>query len=262
MRRDVLIYLFALSLAGHFGVLKFFSAQTSSSAKNKSEFIQVTALDVKDLEKISARQIIELPQGPDEEPEKAKYLSERAVKAEQDQMGRPAKPAFGHSSPLVPNQSIFKKKSKNKDLDLVENLKPDISELVKYIHNDEAGCIDFLEGAVLGEITFASAYKFKYAQFFNQLKRSIAFYWNPLPALMLIPKPTSDLITRIRFTLDERGFLKKQEVIASSGYKAVDRSTLKAIQNATPVFWVPKELLDENNELSLVCEFRIVTSMP
>jgi len=252
-----LFYLFLISLAGHLAVLGSYNPIENNQSSPEPEYLEVLPLEPKDLEKVSARQIIELPPGPDQEPEQAKYLSDRAVRAEKDQMAEPGLPRAGRVSPPIPSQSLFETKSSKEKTELFKDLKPDLAEVVKFIP-EKPGCVDFLDGAVLGEITFASAYKFKYAQFFNQLKRSIAFYWNPIPALYIIPPTSGDLLTKIRFVLDEKGFLIDQEVILSSGYKAIDRAGLEAIKNATPVFGLPEELLNENRQLVLVCEFRIL----
>jgi len=252
-----LFYLFLISLAGHLAVLGSYNPIENNRSSPEPEYLEVLPLEPEDLEKISARQIIELPPGPDQEPEQAKYLSERAVRAEKEQMAEPGSPQAEKLSPPISPRSLFETKPTEKKTELIKELKPDLAEVVKFIPK-KPGCVDFLDGAVLGEITFASAYKFKYAQFFNQLKRSIAFYWNPIPALYIIPPTSGDLLTRIRFVLNEKGFLVDQEVIRSSGFKAIDRAGLEAIKNATPIFGLPEELLDQNRQLVLVCEFRIL----
>jgi len=227
--------------------------------EKQDEYIEVVPVELKDLDLNSARQVIELPPGPDQQPEFARYLSERAMKAEKETMAPPGKPIAGHSSAPVSSQNLFQKpKSQEQgEIELAEKLKPEPMGSSN-LFEDKPGSIDFLEGAASGEVTLANAYKFRYAYFFNQLKRSISFYWNPLPALHLVPDSTGDLITTIRFALDQNGLLQDLEVISSSGFQAIDRAALNAIKSATPVFSVPEDLLDQNQQLVIVCEFRLI----
>ncbi len=243
-----------------FRIYQFGTASAQTLDQKPDDYIEVVPIELKDLDQSSAHQIIELPPGPDQQPDSAKYLSERAMKADRETVAPPGKPIAGHSAAPVSSQNLFQKPpaEDSGDLTLAEKLKPEIFQ-PQGLFQDQPGSIDFLEGAASGQITLANSYKYQYAYFFNQLKRSIAFYWNPGPSLRLVPATGADLVTKARFVLNQDGLLKDLEVLSSSGFQAVDRAALSAIKNSTPVFSVPKELLDENGQLSIICEFRILT---
>jgi len=292
--KDILIVFFALSLLAHIVFFKFF--KMDSTDLNAAELSQIQEHNKKVIpvkiavepiakvaaDKLDAHQVIELPPGPDEQPDHAKYLAERAMKAEREVMARPGGNFAGHNSPPVSNQELFQ--SKPEPTDSQNGSEPQnekgtgMAEKFKLLPKEAAelfsrspesvgngipghgngGGIDFLSGAASGDITFANAYKFKYAGFFNQLKRSISFYWNPQPALYLLPVKSNELITTVRFIYNQDGTLADTEILSSSQYEAVDRAALSAIKNSSPVFNLPQELLDQNHQLALTCEFRIL----
>lgn len=292
--RDFIVVFFALSLLAHILFLRFFELDTPAlNARELSEAqkqqvipvkVEVKALDQKEADKLGAHQIIELPPGPDQQPEHAQYLAERAMTAEKETMAAPGRSFAGHGAPPVPSQDLFQPDSSSASQPggqgregknspgLLDRLKLKPVEAASLFNNNpglgpgaqgpsgHGGGIDFLGGAAVGDITMANAFKFKYAGFFNELKRSIAFYWNPEPALYLVPYPraNSELVTKVRFVIDHSGLLADLEVLSSSQYQAVDRAALSAIRNSTPVFNVPEELLDQNHQLSIICEFRIL----
>lgn len=279
---------FALSLMAHILILLFarFDTPALNAAElspNQSQVIplKVQTLTPAEIAELEARQVIEVPPGPEQQPEHAKYLAERAMKAARDIMARPGASFAGHAAPPVPSQDLFQAgsspgsqpssgESKNgKEAGMRERLKLTPIEAAELFGNNpgagypspgrgHGGGIDFLAGAAIGDVTIANAYKYKYAGFFNQLKRSIAFYWNPEPALYLVPAASGELATRVRFILRQDGALADMEVLSSSQYQSVDRAALAAIKNATPVFGVPDELLDDNNQVPIICEFRIL----
>jgi len=262
-RRNIyLAILFAVCFLSHLLVLRFYQLGTAMAQTEEPEekYIEVAPVTPEEMKKLSARQVIELPPGPDSpQPRDAKYLSERAMMVEKETMAPPGRPFAGHSSPPVPSRTLFREKDSQEqgEISFGEKLKPDFVASSD-LFNDRPGSVDFLEGALSGEVTLANAFKYQYAYFFNQLKRSIQFYWNPQPALRIIPTPNSDLITNVRFVLNQNGFLQDLEVISSSGFQAIDRAAISAIKNSTPVFSVPQELLDENKQLVINCQFRIM----
>ena len=263
--------LFLVSLLGHLWFFRMFApAVVPEGDEAQPEYLELVPLTPEELTDLSARQVIELPPGPDQRPDTARYLAERAMKVEKEIMAKPGEDFFGHSAPPVSPYDFFQEFSPDKPIyqkQVGEKIKPSIDDV--FFYQDYAqpgfdlrahifGGIDFLDGAMIGEITLANAYKFKYADFFNQLKRSIAFYWNPGPGLRLIPAPRSDLVSRVRMVLNENGSLADVEVVSSSGFASIDRAGVNAIKSSAPVFNVPKELLDSNQQLVIICEFRIM----
>lgn len=286
--RDFIAVCFALSLLAHILFLRFFEMDKlaleprESAAEQKQQVIpvkvEVKALDRKQADRLGANQVIEIPPGPDQVPEHAKYLAERAMRAEKETMAAPGRAFAGRGAPPVSSQNLFQADSSSAGQEARDSNSPALLDRLKLKPEEAAslfsdnpgpgsqgpsahgGGIDFLDGAALGDITMANAFKFKYAGFFNELKRSIAFYWNPEPALYLVPqsRTNSELVTRVRLVIDQAGSLADLEVLSSSQYQAVDRAALSAIRNSTPVFNVPEELLDQKHQLSIVCEFRIL----
>jgi len=304
--RDIMVVFFALSLLAHLMLFRFFNLDAPApSARELSQMqdqaaapkkINLTPIDKAQADKLEAHQVIEVPPGPDEQPDHAKYLAERAMKAAQDIMARPAQAFAGHmaspvpsptpahpSSPPVSSSSLFdpnsafgmqslpKPSPDEKGMAAADKLKLKPAEAASLFNDNpgsgasgrgpgHGGGIDFMAGAATGDITVANTYKFQYAGFYNQLKRSIAFYWNPEPALSLLPVNEAELITKVQFIINQDGTLADTEVLESSQYQSVDRAALSAIKNSTPVFGLPPELLDQNQQLSILCEFRILVA--
>jgi TonB family protein len=308
--RDIMVVFFALSLLAHLMLFRFFNLDAPAASLHELSQLQaqdsapkkinITPIDKATVDKLEGHQVIEVPPGPDEQPDHAKYLAERAMKAAQDIMARPAQAFAGHAAP--PNQtqaqaqtqtqnsarpsstlssrSLFDpssagsqplpgqsdKDKSEKGESPADKLKLKPAEAASLFSNSPTmggaghnggGGIDFMAGAAVGDITMANTYKFQHAAWFNQLKRSIAFYWNPEPALSLLPLNDVELITRVRFVINKDGTLADMEVLDSSQYQSVDRAAETAIKNSTPVFGVPEELLDQDHQLSIICEFRI-----
>ena len=287
-----MVVFFTLSLLAHILFLRFFELDSSElKAQELSQFQKETVIPVKvkvqpigqkDADQLQAHQVIEVPPGPDQQPDHAKYLAERAMRAEKETMAPPGKSFAGHAASPVSSHDLFQQNASqgqrsDEEKQLVgqspasklEVTPVEASDLFSKDPGngyrgrgsyDSGGGIDFLGGAAMGDITIANAYKFKYAKFFNDLKRSIAFYWNPGPALHLLPPVSGDLITKVKFVFNSDGSLADLEVLSSSQFQAVDRSAESAIRSAAPVFNIPQDLLDQNQQLPIICEFRILTS--
>jgi len=278
LKRRTIFILFVLAFLAHLTVLRFYGLNSAAAspieldraAEAKQQLIEVTPLTPLELAATGARQVIEVPPGPDEEPlPGAKYLASRSMRSEKETMARPGEPFAGHAGPPVSSQSLFKSGSRGKQvpdgegLTMAERIKPGLTGPISASGlisgaRDFSGAKDFLEGAAWGDVTMANTYKFQYAYFFYNLRDSIRFYWNPEPALHLIPQGSDDLVTRVRFVLNQDGLLEGIEILGSSGFSTVDRAAVNAIGNSTPVFKVPEDLLDRNHQLVLVCEFRIL----
>jgi len=293
--RKVIVAFFGLSLLAHVVFVRFCSLDSASVNARELEVaahrevipVKVWVKEEKPLgaaeaEMRDAHQVIELPPGPDEQPEHAKYLAERAMTADKETMARPGAPFAGRGSAPVPSRDLFIPEAAGSEKSgagqqgrgalAPDRLKLKPVEAAELFEKDagrppaggfggagyQGGGIDFLGGAATGEVTVANAYKFKHAAFFNELKRSVAFYWNPQPALWLIPPVNQDLVTLVRFVLNADGSLSEIEVLSSSGYDAVDRAALSAIRNCVPVFGIPEDLLDQNGRLAINFGFVIV----
>lgn len=108
---------------------------------------------------------------------------------------------------------------------------------------------DFLENIDEGEGTFLNSREFKYASFFNRLKRGVSQHWRPLAEYQR-RDPTGNIygsrsrVTVLSITLNPDGSLKEAEVKRSSGVEFLDREAIAAFKRAEPFPNPPKGLAD------------------
>ena len=69
----------------------------------------------------------------------------------------------------------------------------------------------------------------------------------------------SDLITKLIIVLDNNGYVKEIEKVASSGYIELDDAAVEAFNKAAPFANPPTGILDENKNVILKWDF-ILTS--
>jgi len=120
---------------------------------------------------------------------------------------------------------------------------------------------EHLENVEEGEGTFLNAREYKYAAFFNRIKREVGSRWDPSPQLMK-RDPTGgiygarDRLTVLRIVLDPQGNLKKADVEKQSGLDFLDAEAVAAFQRAQPFLNPPQGLLKEG-EISFSFGFYI-----
>jgi TonB family protein len=205
-------------------------------------------------------QVVELPPGPETEPpEDYKYLAERNLRVAFQSAGRPDR--SGASVPAPPSMimELEEKEEGSFDVTVVNTraLFPSYRDLKDWLA-DEPGRIDHLESVPYGEITQVNAHSYKYALFFNQLKRTLYFYWNPSTALILSSRPSRDLETRLLVVVEKNGVLHSVEVIQSCGYERVDQAAKEAFQRTAPIYNIPEGLLNDRGYLEMIWSFIIV----
>ncbi len=150
--------------------------------------------------------------------------------SESDQKGSKA------SSPLISNTN-----------DLI----PSIGVLAKIAG---APMNDHVEGIDEGEGTFLNTREFKYASFFNRMKRGIAQHWNPTPEVRR-RDPTGNIYgirrrtTVLEVTLNADGALEKVDVQQSCGLDFLDEVAVSAMRRAQPFPNPPKGMMDENGNI-------------
>jgi TonB family protein len=123
-----------------------------------------------------------------------------------------------------------------------------------------SGSMDYLKDLEDGESTALNAKKFKFAAFFNRVKRAVAQEWNPT-AIYLRNDPSGnvygvkDRITVLRVHLAPDGRLVGSNVIQSSGVGFLDDEAQDAFRRAQPYANPPKDLLESDGQVHFTFAF-------
>ena len=120
---------------------------------------------------------------------------------------------------------------------------------------------DHVEGVVEGEETLLNAREFKYASYLNRVKEGIATHWDPGRAMASRDPdgtrfPPSDRITVVVFSIDERGAVRRLEVVGGSGLEFIDRAAVTAIEQAQPFINPPHAMFGGRDEIPMRFVFR------
>lgn len=209
-------------------------------------------------------QVVETPDLPEADlaPEHARFLAERNLRVERETIGRVADRMGRRSAPMIPPQPQEPKEpaaeSQEPGLKLAaKELYPSFRDLWQMVP-ESGGRIDHLEGVAEGEITALNTQEFRYAAFYNRVKQAVRAYWDPQPAVLRSGWPRHNLDTYVHFVTDADGRPLLVEVLHSCGYPAVDQAAVRAMEQATPFYGVPKALLNEKGQLDEVFGFHVV----
>lgn len=110
---------------------------------------------------------------------------------------------------------------------------------------------DHIEGVDEGDGTFLNTREFKYASFFNRMKRGIAQHWQPQREYRR-RDPTGNIYgvrtrtTVLEVTLKSDGSLEDVEVTQSSGLDFLDNVAISAMRSAQPFPNPPKGMMNED----------------
>ncbi len=124
---------------------------------------------------------------------------------------------------------------------------------------------DKLDGVEEGEGTFLNTRGWKYASYFNRIKRALANEWDPSTA-MRARDPSGarfgqrDWMTVLSVKLDDQGALKDLSVERSSGLDFLDVTALQAFRKAQPFANPPRGLADERGEIAFTFSFTFEVS--
>lgn len=111
------------------------------------------------------------------------------------------------------------------------------------------GSVDHLDDAEQGDFTALNSRKWKYASFFNRLKRDVAQNWHP-DVVYLRRDPqgniygTKDRLTVLRVTLKPDGSVDDIYVAKQSGVDFLDDEAVRAFREAQPFVNPPTGLVD------------------
>jgi len=119
---------------------------------------------------------------------------------------------------------------------------------------------DYLEGLEVGDGTFLNAREFKYASFFNRVKRAVSEHWSPMTAT---GRGTDNRmgaqtwVTVVNVTLDGQGSVSDVAIAHASGNDALDREAVAAFVRAGAFPNPPKGLVAANGTLTFAFGFHI-----
>jgi TonB family protein len=116
------------------------------------------------------------------------------------------------------------------------------------------GTNDHLPGVEEGETTALNTRKWKYASFFNRVKRQVAQNWHPENAYRLRDPNgniygTKDRLTVLTVSLEPDGKLHKVMITGPSGVEFLDDEAIKAFELAEPFPNPPGGLIDGESKL-------------
>ena len=121
---------------------------------------------------------------------------------------------------------------------------------------------DALQSIDVGEGTFLNAREFKYASFFNRLKRSVAQRWDPLLEVQR-RDPTGNIygwrarMTTVLVSLDQLGALQQTAVEQSCGVDFLDQEAVAAFERAAPFPNPPSGLADTQGNIRFLFNFHV-----
>jgi TonB family protein len=132
----------------------------------------------------------------------------------------------------------------------VPNLRPSDKMLQKMVGG---GSVDKLDGVESGNETALNSRRWKYASFFNRMKRRVAQNWHPGQAYMR-RDPTGrvygskDRVTVLKVSLTPTGRLANVVVIEGSGVSFLDDEAVRAFRAAQPFPNPPSGLVDKGSQ--------------
>jgi TonB family protein len=116
------------------------------------------------------------------------------------------------------------------------------------------GSVDKLDGVEQGIGTALNSRRWKYASFFNRMKRRVAQNWHPAEVFMRRDPTgrvygTKDRRTILKVSLNPNGTLARVFIIESSGIDFLDDEAISAFRKAQPFPNPPKALVEKGSSL-------------
>ncbi len=132
---------------------------------------------------------------------------------------------------------------------LVPDLRPSEDVLERALGG---GSVDKLDGVESGKTTALNARRWKYASFFNRMKRRVAQNWHP-GVLYARRDPTGNVyggknrVTLVKVSLSRQGAVTGIHVVKGSGIDFLDDEAVRAFQAAQPFPNPPEGLVDQRS---------------
>ena len=124
-----------------------------------------------------------------------------------------------------------------------------------------AGTEDYIKGVKQGPETRLNSRHFVYYSYYNRIRQQVNQYWRPhirqkLQDLALIDKYLhSDHITRLKVTLDSKGYLLNIKILKESGLREIDSVALRAFEEASPFPNPPRGLIKNDGTIHIHWSF-------
>lgn len=134
---------------------------------------------------------------------------------------------------------------------LLPNLRPTEDILERAIGG---GSVDKLDNVASGDITALNSKGWKYASFFNRVKREVHRNWHPVEAYLRRDPAgnvygVKDRHTVLRVTIDTKGKLQSVIILKRSGVDVLDEAAVSAIRETAPFPNPPAALADPKTGL-------------
>lgn len=115
---------------------------------------------------------------------------------------------------------------------------------------------DHVEDVPEGEETLLNSREFKYATFFNRVKRGVSQYWSPRVGEEYMRRDpygniygVKDRKTLLEIALDPKGKLLDVDVVRSSGVKFFDDVAVQSFKDASPFPNPPRGLVEDDGKI-------------
>jgi len=141
------------------------------------------------------------------------------------------------------------------------------SKFLPYLQGSEqfltSPSMDYLKDVEEGDQTALNTKKFIYADYYNRIKKAIAYYWDPGKTILVYdPRGNiygnKDRITRLLIILDKKGNIDKISTTVSCGVDVLDSEAISAVKMAAPFPNPPEQLLVDSK---MTIDFGFIVSM-
>ncbi len=147
---------------------------------------------------------------------------------------------------------------------VVPNLRPSQETLARLAGG---GSVDRLDGVESGDFTALNTKKWKFASFFNRMKRQVAQNWHP-DQVYARRDPTGkvygtkDRVTLLEVSLKPNGRLDKIVVLEDSGVAFLDTEAVNAFERPQPFPNPPSGLIDSSGGIHFSFGFHFQVGAP
>lgn len=200
-------------------------------------------------------------------PDDAKLLSDFDHKAQQERLKKAlAQDGAHHSkSEVSKHQPRFAQKGFKQNLKGTQasddplGLKPQLGD---NHHVSEAGS-DYISKMQQGDSTQLNTWQWQHAPFFNRIKSRIGKNWSPHSQIARFDPQGQQLgqmdrTTVLAIRIDSMGKVLEVLVQQPSGVSYLDEEAMRAVKEAAPFLYPPRELFDEQGQFSFVFAFHVL----
>lgn len=127
---------------------------------------------------------------------------------------------------------------------------------------------DYLKDIQVGQQTLLNTREFIYYSYFMRVKEQLRSHWNPRVrhnVQLLFAKDERSLAsvdnkaTSLRVTLDKKGYVKKIELLKTSGFSELDVAAIEAFRAAAPFLNPPNGIVEKDGHIRIFWDFILET---